>query len=411
MRRTAFFLFIALTLAGCSNPRNERIRCAVESHLELYPEARLQDLYKAFFQAEFGAEHIVADTGSAGKYLDSELKTRDNSKVLYEPIGADSTYYRVHLRAVQEGYISRDQLFHAFLGGVQTVEIPQVEKWAETWPKILKVIDGMNLALPDYDRERVQIDSLLAAGSYALHHSRAFSAAYDPHYRIIRRDIFEKELLPFFSLEKKSFSPGDTVPEAFLKNYKEYFKVSPVPDDIFALMQGKTYKEDCTVPREDLRYILCLHKDIEGRSIVGEMVASKEIAGKLKDIFLQLYEASYPIGKMRLPDYWDADDEKMMRENNSSCFNFRTLPNSSKPSKHGLGLAVDINPLFNPYCKLAPDGTLLISPETAAPFMDRDANFSYKIVRGDLCHRLFLENGFKWGGGWATMKDYQHFEY
>lgn len=196
MKHPVILLYIAIFLTGCQNAGGNDVRTAVNSQLSLYPELHLQDLYKAFFQAEFGAEHIVSDTTSAGRYLDMELGVPDHSAVLYEPIGTDSTFYRVHLRAVQEGYISRNQLFSAFVGGVHPVEIPQIEKWNKTWPHIDAVIDRMNLNLPDYDREKAAIDSLLATGSYAIHHSEEFSDKYDPHYRIVRKDLFEEVLLP-----------------------------------------------------------------------------------------------------------------------------------------------------------------------------------------------------------------------
>ena len=192
---------VASIITGCSTDNHdEKIRDFVMAHYELYPEAHLQDLYKAFFQAEFGAEHIVSDTTSSGRYLDRELTVQDRSRILYEPIGADSTFYRVHLRAVQEGLISRQQLFNAFVGGVHAVDIPQIESWRSTWPHILSVIDGMHLDLPDYDAEKAAIDSLLLSGKYATHHSEEFSIAYDPHYRIVRKDIFEKELKPLLDI-------------------------------------------------------------------------------------------------------------------------------------------------------------------------------------------------------------------
>ncbi|MBQ9400496.1 MAG: M15 family metallopeptidase [Bacteroidales bacterium] len=175
-------------------------------------------------------------------------------------------------------------------------------------------------------------------------------------------------------------------------------------------MQGKSYKADCPVPREDLRYITVLHRDIEGRAIVGEMVVSALISADLLEIFRALYEASYPIERMRLVDLYDADDETSMRANNSSCFNFRFITGSTKVSKHGLGLAVDINTLYNPYHKVRPDGSDHVEPATAVPYLDRTADFPYKIVKGDLCYRLFIEHGFTWGGEWTSLKDYQHFE-
>ena len=44
----------------------------------------------------------------------------------------------------------------------------------------------------------------------------------------------------------------------------EDFYISEITDELFEKMQGKSYKDDCNVPREDLRYIHILHKDLEG---------------------------------------------------------------------------------------------------------------------------------------------------
>jgi hypothetical protein len=117
---------------------------------------------------------------------------------------------------------------------------------------------------------------------------------------------------------------------------------------------------------------------------------------------------------MVLPDNYMADDEIMMRDNNSSSFNFRFISHTDKISKHGLGMAVDINTLYNPYHKTVTndDGTLeeIIEPATGEAYLDRAQDFDYKIEKGDLCYTLFTEKGFEWGGDWTDRKDYQHFE-
>lgn len=210
----------------------------------------------------------------------------------------------------------------------------------------------------------------------------------------------------------QSFYPGQIVPEVTITTQGEvsFFKDMDIPDTIFALMQGKSFKEDCTIPRSDLRYLLCLHRDINGRAIVGEMVVNKKISSTVLDILHQLYKANYPIERMRLVDYWDADDERTMRDNNSSSFNFRFISHTTTVSKHGKGVAIDINTLYNPYHKILDDGTEIIEPATGAPYLDRNKSFPYKIEKGDLCYKLFTENGFEWGGDWTTRKDYQHFE-
>jgi len=188
------------------------------------------------------------------------------------------------------------------------------------------------------------------------------------------------------------------------------FSIQPISDEIFERMQGRSFKTDCTVQREELRYLTCLHVDREGNTHEGEMVVNERIAEAVLDILRQLYEARYPIERMRLIDDYDADDERSMRDNNSSAFNFRFISHTRSVSKHGLGIAVDINPLYNPYYKVLPNGTEVLEPANAAPYLNRSAHFPYKIVKGDLCYRLFIEHGFVWGGDWGNRKDYQHFE-
>lgn len=214
------------------------------------------------------------------------------------------------------------------------------------------------------------------------------------------------------AIEKQVYFPGDVVAESDIAEMGEdrFFVCKPIPDGIFALMQGKSFKADCTTKREDLRYITCLHRDKDGRAIVGEMVLNKSIADNVLWIFKELYKASYPIERMRLVDYWDADDEMAMRDNNSSSFNFRFISHTNIVSKHGLGTAVDINPLYNPYHKITANGVEVIEPATGKPYLDRTKQFDYKIEENDLCCRLFKEKGFEWGGDWTNRKDYQHFE-
>ena len=123
-----------------------------------------------------------------------------------------------------------------------------------------------------------------------------------------------------FCLPSKAQKPGEIVSEQAIRKLgeKHFFSISPIPDDIFHLMKGKTYKQNCTVARSELRYLRCLHVDKDGRKIVGEMVVNKAIATDVLAILKRLYEAQYPIERMRLIDYWDADDERAMRADRKS---------------------------------------------------------------------------------------------
>ena len=152
------------------------------------------------------------------------------------------------------------------------------------------------------------------------------------------------------------------------------------------------------------------HIDFEGKTRQGVIICNHQITADLRDIFAELYKAKYPIERIRPISEYGDDDERSMQANNTSCYCYRPIAGSKKLSKHAQGLAIDINPLYNPCVRRQKDGTLLIQPATGKPYADRSRTFKYKIKRGDLCYRLFIEHGFHWGGSWRTLKDYQHFE-
>lgn len=179
--------------------------------------------------------------------------------------------------------------------------------------------------------------------------------------------------------------------------------------EIFERIKGNSYKDNCTVPVSDLRYLHVLHVGFDGETHEGEIICNKYIADDLLEIFEELYEADYPIEKIRLVDEYAADDELSMADNNSSSFNFRFISHTTKISKHGYGLAMDINTLYNPYVKTV-NGNLSIEPANAAAYVDRSQDFDYKIDENDLAYKLFIAHGFEWGGSWKNSKDYQHFE-
>ena len=187
------------------------------------------------------------------------------------------------------------------------------------------------------------------------------------------------------------------------------FAVIEIDDTIFSRMKGKSYKAECTIPLSELRYIKALHITLDGEVKLGEMVVNRTIADDILVILRALYKDGYPIEKMVLVDEYNADDEISMRDNNSSAFNYRHTPNGTRLSAHSRGMAVDINPLYNPYVKVYSDRTY-IAPATATEYVNRYGAFPYKIERDDICCRFFLQYGFEWGGDYKSIKDYQHFE-
>lgn len=192
--------------------------------------------------------------------------------------------------------------------------------------------------------------------------------------------------------------------------YKDGFYYEPISNEIFKRISGISYPVDCSVPLDDLRYLSLLYNDFNGDTQTGEMICNKTIAEDLLEIFYELYQNSYQIESIKLIDEYNGDDTASMLANNTSCFNYRVVEGTTRLSNHAKGLAIDLNPFYNPYITYNKDGSINISPEGSEAYADRASAFPYKIDENDLAYKLFKEHGFTWGGNWNSVKDYQHFE-
>lgn len=193
-----------------------------------------------------------------------------------------------------------------------------------------------------------------------------------------------------------------------IANLSDAFYAVPLSEEIKDRITGVSYPnyEPYGISYDELRYVHVLHYDLNHEIKEGELICNQLIAEDLVEIFRELFEQEYPIERMCLVEEYNGDDETSMRDNNTSCFNYRVIAGSSSLSNHSFGLAIDINPLYNPYVSGG-----FIQPATGGAYADRSGEFPYKIDREDLCYQLFTEHGFTWGGDWSSPKDYQHFEY
>lgn len=194
--------------------------------------------------------------------------------------------------------------------------------------------------------------------------------------------------------------------------YQEGFYYESLNDAIKERINGISYPADdsnAAISYDTLRYVSVLYYDLHDVTQSGELICHKAIAQDLVEIFYELYEAHYPIEKITLVDNYQGDDSLSMQDNNTSCFNYRALP-SGKLSNHAYGLAIDLNPFYNPYVTYRDDGSVNIAPAGSEQYADREQSFICKIDKEDLAYQLFIEHGFTWGGSWRSSKDYQHFE-
>lgn len=195
--------------------------------------------------------------------------------------------------------------------------------------------------------------------------------------------------------------------------YEEGFYYEPLTEEVKERITGISYPESgCTVPYEDLNYVGLKYIDFDGQEQIGELICNKAIAQDMVEIFHTLYQNDYRLESVRLIDEYNGDDTASMAENNTSCFNYRVVDGTTSLSKHAYGLAIDVNPYYNPYVVFGRnnDGSDYISPPGSEIYADRRQSFAYKIDENDLCYHLFTEHGFTWGGNWNSTKDYQHFQ-
>ena len=176
--------------------------------LRKYPDTSLQDIYKSCFQDYFGPAHAIASRDMARKYIEQELNSAVcDDTCYYEPCGWRGNYYRVNLSAVADSLLTIDELADAFYRSAPEQTPVVDERWLTEWDKILQVVQEAVVAnahlisrnsplLRNFTADSTAIADMLAQGKYVVHHSDWYNELYHPHYRIVSRDIFEREILP-----------------------------------------------------------------------------------------------------------------------------------------------------------------------------------------------------------------------
>lgn len=166
-----------------------------------------------------------------------------------------------------------------------------------------------------------------------------------------------------------------------------------------------SWRAGCPVGLDDLRLLRLSFWGFDGRALTGEMVVHEDVAASVVTVFRKLFEAHFPIQRMRLVDDFGGDDQRSMAANNTSAFNCRRSSGDAGAwSEHAHGRAIDINPIQNPYVS---GGT--VEPAAGAAYLDRSSGARGLIRAGDVVVRAFRSIGWGWGGDWTRTKDYQHF--
>ncbi len=179
-----------------------------------------------------------------------------------------------------------------------------------------------------------------------------------------------------------------------------------IPTAIQQKMIGNSWNPDCPVPLTNFSYVTLSYWGFDHQTHQGILIVNKKIANNVIDIFHQLYLQHFPIQQMQPMYLFNGDDVKSMEANNTSAFNCRIMANTTnKSSLHAYGLAIDINPLMNPYVRRQ-----MVLPRNTGPYLDRSELRPGMISKNSQIYQDFIAHGWTWGGNWRFLKDYQHFE-
>jgi D-alanyl-D-alanine carboxypeptidase len=171
-----------------------------------------------------------------------------------------------------------------------------------------------------------------------------------------------------------------------------------------ARMQPSSWRPGCPVPLGDLRYLTARYWGFDHKAHTGELVVHADATIPMLHALRALWDARYPIRRMRLIDDYGGSDDASMAADNTSAFNCRLVAGTSRWSEHAYGRAIDINPVENPYVAGSH-----VSPPAGRAYVDRSQPRPGVIRAGDVVVRTFAQLGWGWGGNFTTAKDYQHF--
>jgi hypothetical protein len=167
-----------------------------------------------------------------------------------------------------------------------------------------------------------------------------------------------------------------------------------------------SWHRGCPVAPAQLRRLRLSYWGFDGRAHTGELVVNARAVGDLVHVFSRLYGARLPIRRMRPIDAYRGNDERSLQADNTAAFNCRYAVASGPKrwSAHAYGLAIDVNPVENPYLEGG-----RVHPRSGRAYLDRGRVRRGMALRGGLLVRAFADVGWAWGGRWTGSPDYQHF--
>jgi hypothetical protein len=165
-----------------------------------------------------------------------------------------------------------------------------------------------------------------------------------------------------------------------------------------------SYRSGCPVGPAELRTIRLAYWGFDDRPHLGSLVVNRRVTRGVVTVFRRLYAARFPIRRMVPVTAYRGSDDASMADDNTSAFNCRFVSGLSHWSMHAYGLAIDVNPVENPYVS----GNR-VRPPAGRRYVDRARRRPGMAAAGEVLVEAFASVGWRWGGSWAGSPDYQHF--
>ncbi len=202
------------------------------------------------------------------------------------------------------------------------------------------------------------------------------------------------------ALRNRRFTLPDTLPMLPGTGFKAVV-TDPAPTQVIA---RSTWAPECPVRADQLSWIRLTFRGFDGSRHTGELLVNSAVDDQLVRVFHDLWDADFPMEQLAVTTVAERDAAPTGDGNGTGAFNCRPSTGGSSYSQHAYGLAVDVNPFQNPYLK----GDLVL-PELATSYLDRGTVRRGMITPDGPVVRSFAAIGWGWGGGWNSLKDYQHF--
>jgi hypothetical protein len=202
------------------------------------------------------------------------------------------------------------------------------------------------------------------------------------------------------------------LPAALLALAPSHFSVQPLPQPVQKQLKAEGFwHRGCPVAMSDLRLLTVAHWGFDGRRHTGRLVVNRAAAGPLGRAFGRLYGLRFPIRHMELADMYGPKGDRPGDGDVTGSFDCRqAVPSpctggsgTGTWSMHAYGLAVDVNPVENPYvgCGQSRD-------PSAKQYFDRSHHRRGMVTPRAIA--AFRSVGWGWGGSWTgNTKDYMHF--